>query len=150
MEEFRFLVGEWDCTLTSRRPDGTVAESRGRWVGYYTLGGYAFQDDWYSSLGYRGTTWRSYDPQKHHWINMWLQSNTDDAPGFVNGFFYGKREEGEIRLMATGEDDRGSFIDRILFTDIEANSFTWKMNRSYDGGETWLEDMAVTRARRMR
>jgi hypothetical protein len=150
MEQFGFLVGEWDCTLIVKQADGTVAESDGRWVGYYTLGGYAFQDDWYSSLGFQGTTWRSYDPTNERWINMWLRSNTDSAPGFADGFFYGGLEDGEIRLTATGEDDQGSFIDRIRFTDIEDNGFTWRMSRSYDGGKTWAEDAAVVRARRVR
>ena len=79
-----------------------------------------------------------------------FQSNTDTAQGFVSGYFYGELEDGEIRLQATGEDAQGPFIDDIRFTDIEADSFTWRMSRSYDDGKTWRRDQAVTRARRVR
>lgn len=150
MAQFAFLVGEWDCKLTSLNGQGQRVESTGRWVGYYTLGGYAFQDDWYAASGSRGTTWRSYHPFKKKWVNTWLMANTDRAPGFAEGWFYGTWQDGEMRLQASGSDTIGDFVDRIVFTEIEKDSFTWKMDRSYDGGESWIEGVAVNRATRVK
>ena len=149
MKQFSFLVGEFDCELTFTGQDGAEVRSRGRWVGYYTLDGHAFQDDWYSELGYRGTTWRSYDEAKGRWVNNWLMAGTDEAPGFVKGFFYGNMSDGEMVLEARGTDTRGAYINRIKFSEIQASGFVWSMSRSYDGGQTWIENIAVNRARRV-
>ncbi len=45
-----------------------------------------------------------------------------------------------------GTDPNGDYIDRNTFHDIQADSWSWRKDRSYDGGKTWLEGVAVIRA----
>jgi hypothetical protein len=149
MKQFAFLVGEWDCKFRYIGADGEHVEATGRWVGYYSLDGFAFQDDWHSTLN-RGTTWRTYDPEKERWVNRWLPANTDRASGFTTDYFYGGMQDGEMVLTAEGSDGRGAFTDRIVFTDIREDGFTWKLDRSRDGGKTWVRDVMVNEAKRAR
>ena len=148
MRQFKFLVGEFDCLFRVKTADG-VRLSRGRWVGYYTLGGYAFQDDYYSELGFRGTTWRTFDAAKKHWVNHWLMAGTDASPGFATDFFYGSRQGEAMVLKARGSDANGDFIDKIVFDTITKDGFTWTLSRSYDGGRSWNEAVSVNRATRV-
>ncbi len=53
-----------------------------------------------------------------------------------------------MKLTARGSDDRGEYVDRITFTKIRSKSFVWRLDRSYDNGQTWDEDFMVTEARR--
>lgn len=42
-----------------------------------------------------------------------------------------------------GTDGRGRrFVDRNTFYDIGAGSFKWRKDRSFDGGESWIEGVA--------
>ena len=148
MAQFSFLVGEWECKAKFLNSDGEYGETSGRWVGYYTLGGFAFQDDWYSP-NLRGTTWRTWDPVGKRWVNRWLQAGVDKPAGFTGDTFYGGLKAGRMILEAQGKDTRGSYVDRITFYDIADDHFSWKLDRSYDSGKTWIKNMTMTEATRV-
>ena len=73
----------------------------------------------------------------------------DNPAGFTGEAFYGEFVDGEMHIEAHGSDIRGQYQDRIRFHDIAADSFSWRMSRSYDGGETWIEDIMVADATRI-
>ena len=92
IKQFDFLNGEFTCTYKGLVDQvGNYQTSTGHtWKGYFTLGGFAFQDDWYSNgSNYRGTTWRTYDTANKRWICKWLQAGTDNPAGFTDGYFMG-------------------------------------------------------------
>ena len=151
-EQFAFLIGLWDCTRQSMQPDG---QSYGKvnhatWAGRYILDGWAIQDDWVSKLPgggtFYGTNIRSFNPQTGKWDNRWLPA------GSLQWKYYEAEKVGDTMVMIGGEgkDARGTFIDRNVFHDIQPDSWKWRKDRSWDGGKTWIEDIArivATRAR---
>lgn len=148
-EQFEFLIGEWNCTTKSLKPDRSgFVEGEGRWVGYYILDGWAIQDDWSSPAPsgqiFHGTNVRSFNPQTGKWDNRWL------AAGSLQWKYYEARKQGDTMVMTGGEgkDPNGDFLDRNVFHNITENSWSWRKDRSYDGGETWFEGVSFIEATR--
>ncbi len=146
-DQFAFLIGEWDCTTRSMGPDGKLGPpSKASWVGRWDLGGWAIRDDWTSSPPGGGTFMgfniRSFNPRTKKWDNRWLQS------GNLLWKYYEAERVGDTMVMTGGEgtDPNGDYIDRNTFHDIQEDSWSWRKDRSYDGGETWFEGVAVIRA----
>jgi hypothetical protein len=147
--QFSFLIGEWDCTTRSMRPDlSGFVEGEGRWVGYYILDGWAIQDDWSSpapgGLRFHGTNIRSFNPRTGKWDNRWL------AAGNLQWKYFEAEKQGETMVMTGGEGENanGKFIDRNTFYEITDDSWRWRKDRSFDGGESWFEGVAFIEARR--
>jgi hypothetical protein len=148
--QFAFLVGTWDCTTRSMKPDGSESlEGRARWTGYWILGGWALQDDWESpgpaGTVFRGTNVRSFNPQTGKWDNRWLSSGT------LQWKYYEAEKVGGTMVMIGGEGRDGEgreFVDRNVFYEIRPDSWKWRKDRSFDGGETWIEGVAHIEARR--
>jgi hypothetical protein len=47
LQQYAFIVGDWDCTTRFMKPDGSgFVEGKARWSGYWILGGTAIQDVW--------------------------------------------------------------------------------------------------------
>ena len=149
MGQFKFLEGEWDCSLKFMQSDGSYAESKGRWSGGYTVGGHAFEDHWVSP-GYRGTTWRTYEKASKRWANIFLKAGSPVSGEFTSNYFYGEFKDGEMHLKASDSDERGEYIDRIKFYDISENHFQWRQDRSYDGGKTWIDGITMIEASRIK
>ena len=149
-EQFAFMVGDWDCTIRRMGPDGQYAEARARWTGFFILDGYAIQDDW--KVPQPDGTWRTtgfnvrhFDAKKGRWMCRWL---SQPALTWVQ---YEAWQEGETMIMlgGAGQDPRGPYIDRNTFSNIAAEVFSWKKDRSYDGGKTWIEGVALIEAKRI-
>jgi hypothetical protein len=148
-EQFAFLIGEWDCAIRSMGPSGELgAPARAKWVGRWDLGGWAIRDDW---TGYppgggtsHGFNIRSFNPRTGKWDNRWLQS------GSLEWKYFEAEQVGETMVMTGGEgvDPNGEFVDRNTFFDISPDSWRWRKDRSYDGGKTWIEGVAVIHATR--
>lgn len=147
--QYDFLVGERHCTTKRMRPDGTLEDGPpATWTGYYILGGFAIQDDWVrpgpNGTVFRGTNIRSFDPQAGTWDNRWL------AAGSQQWKYYASEQVGDNMVMTGGEDVDGmdrAFLDRNTFHDIGAHGFSWRKDRSFDGGETWIEGVSVIHCR---
>lgn len=137
--QFSFLIGRWDCTTDFMGPDGRRSEGRATWTGHYILDGWAIQDDWVShapdGTEFHGTNIRSFNPRTGRWDNRWLPM------GSLQWKYYEAEKRGDRMVMTggRGEDVRGPFIDRNTFYDIAADGWRWRKDRSYDGGETWIE-----------
>ncbi|MEP5295357.1 MAG: hypothetical protein ABJP90_16215 [Paracoccaceae bacterium] len=150
-EEFAFLAGDWDCDVRQLMDNGEFIEVKTRLVGTYTLDGYAFQDDMLVPFGFGlGTTFRTYDPIKKRWACRWLEAGRDASVQFTNEWFYGNFIDGEMRLQGPGEDADGAYENRIIFSNITDDSFSWTLSRTYDGGETWAEAIGTLEAKRRR
>jgi hypothetical protein len=147
--QFAFLVGEWDCRTKFMKPDGSgYSEGQAEWTGYFILDGWAIQDDWVS-LGpdgqkFYGTNIRSFNPQTGKWDNRWL------AAGSLQWKYFVAEKTGETMVMIGGEgkDSLGEFIDRNTFYDINTDRWSWRKDRSYDGGDTWMEGVGFIEATR--
>lgn len=148
--QFSFLIGEWSCSTRRMQPDGSVADGPpARWSGRYILDGWAIQDVWVSAQpdgsAFHGTNIRSFNPETGKWDNRWLSQDN------LQWKYFSAEKVGETMVMTgEGTDGQGrAFVDRNIFYDIGADSWKWRKDRSYDGGETWIEGVghiAATRA----
>ena len=148
--QFSFLVGDWSCKTRFLKPDGkTYSEGEARWNGYYILDGWAIQDDWISTrpdgTEGHGTNIRSFNPKTGKWDNRWLSA------GSLQWRYYQSEQIGDTMVMTGGEgkDARGDYIDRNTFYRIAKDSWSWRKDRSYDGGKTWVEGIGHIHATRI-
>ena len=149
-EQFAFLVGEWHCQARFLNGEGGYSEGEAKWTGYWILDGFAIQDDWISDGApggrkFHGTNIRSFNPETKHWDARWL-------PNYGLQWSYYKAEKvGDTMVMTGGEgsDPKGEYIERITFHDIEQDRWSWRRDRSYDGGETWVEGTGYIEATRV-
>ncbi|MGD8277862.1 MAG: hypothetical protein PVH00_07540 [Gemmatimonadota bacterium] len=148
--QFAFIVGEWRCKTRFMDGSGSYTEGAATWTGYYILDGWAIQDDWVSKRPdgeeRHGTNVRSFNPQTGKWDNRWLSN------GNLQWKYYSSEQVGKTMVMTGGEgrDARGEFVDRNTFYDIGKDSWRWRKDRSYDGGETWIEGVGFIEATRVR
>ena len=139
--QFGFLVGEWHCQIRSMAPDGTLQAGSGAiWTADYVLDGWAIQDHWrpLKPGAQPGTNIRSFNPRTRKWDNRWL------AAGSLDWKYFEAEQVGDTMVM-TGEGvdaQERRFVDRNVFHEIEDHSFKWRKDRSYDGGESWIEGVA--------
>jgi hypothetical protein len=148
--QFAFLIGTWDCTTRFMKPDGSgFNEGEGTWTGYWILGGWAIQDDWKSPRPDGGFNWgtniRSFNPRTRKWDNRWL------ATGSLQWLYYEAEKKGETMVMIGGRGRDGAgrdYVDRNVFHEIGPDSWKWRKDRSFDGGQTWFEGVGFIEARR--
>lgn len=147
--QFAFLIGDWDCVTKFMKPDGSgYSLGRARWSGSYILDGWAIQDYW---IGYgpdgkekHGTNIRTFNPETRKWDNQWV------AAGVLQWVYFEAEQVGDTMVMIGGEgtDPNGDYVDRNTFYEIEKDSWRWRKDRSYDGGETWFEGVGFIDATR--
>jgi hypothetical protein len=147
--QFGQLVGIWDITDETLQQDGTWQTGEGaEWIWYYTLDGYAIQDDWIApprsvptseTPRQYGTNLRIYNPAAQQWDLTWI-SNTDRKLSTFTA-----TEEGSTLVMrgthASGNDAR------ITFFDMTNTTFEWKLAFGQDDG-SWLEVYRIHAVRR--
>ena len=64
--------------------------------------------------------------------------------------YFEAEKVGDTMVMTggEGEDQRGAYVDRNTFYDFREDSWTWRKDRSWDGGETWFEGVAYIDGKR--
>jgi len=58
--------------------------------------------------------------------------------------------DGEIRTTGQGRDPGGELVERGRYYDIAADGYSFTLDRSYDGGKTWILTFVSYRAARRR
>lgn len=129
------FVGTWDCDYTFFLEDGGVRHSRGELEFGWVLDGRAIQDIWITypkEAGKErgiGTSVRFFDGKSKTWQVVFI-SPAYNAVITVRG-----GTEGD-RIVLRGVDNEGAML-RWSFNDIKPDSFTWRGEKSRDGGKTW-------------
>lgn len=129
------FVGAWDCDYTFFLEDGSVKHSRGEVDFGWVMDGRAIQDIWITypkEAGQErgiGTSVRFFDSKSKLWQVVFI-SPAHSAVLTVRGGIEGDR------IVLRGTDDDGSML-RWSFNDIKPDSFTWRGEKSRDGGKTW-------------
>lgn len=136
-KQYDFLKGQWNCEYKAYAEEKVTYSSACTWEGRYTLEGSMFQDDFrlFNAEGnkiFSATTIRTWVPQKNRWDLAALFSQQGHYPNF-----HGVWENDEMVISVQGEDPKGKFDGKIRFFDIDENTFSWKLERSYDQGKTW-------------
>lgn len=141
-----FFIGEWNLSTRDMQQNGSIAEGEARSNAYYILDGRAIQDDFRSidrsgNVEFRGTSIRSCDEDRSKYIIAWLMPGkegiTDLRATWSEGILSG---EGE------GYDEFGAFMERFTYFNITDSSYSFRMQRSYDEGRTWLQNFSSIEA----
>ncbi len=135
-----FLIGEWRFDAKSLMPDGKYQPQEFYSKVEYINGGNSSRDDFHfknqnGDWMIYGSTVRSYDSQAGKWKMLWYNYNLSFVTQMEGDF----RDE-EFHFTGKGTDERGSYIEKIVFYDIENDKYSWKGDRSYDDGKTWMKN----------
>ena len=149
IEDLGFWIGNWSLESEDRTPSGTV---RGRAISEvsWILDGHALQDDFRAlspagEVVFRGTSIRTYDAGSSEYLIRWLMVGD---PGMTE--IRATLEDGVFEGHGKGSDRAGAFLERFVYTFSEdRNEYEFRMDRSYDAGETWVEDYSVLHAQRV-
>ena len=141
LQLYAFLVGSWSLDVRLPLPDGSSLRSRGEVHAGWVLEGRAIQDTWIvparglprgqlpAAAEFYGTTLRVYDPGLDAWHILW-----SDPLRNLYRRQVGRAEGADI--VQLGTDDAGAPV-RWSFGDRTQDSFTWRAERSADGGVSW-------------
>lgn len=157
--EFGRLVGVWHVDAEIRRADGSWMESApGIWAWKYALDGFAVSDLWFQSADnlpvYMANLGRDYllmsnrifDVGSMKWQVAWMANGSGQAMGADFGTFTAVFENDEIVMTSPPGD--GSFgLQRVVFHDIEEDSFQWKSEYATDDGKPWNTVMRLRATR---
>ncbi len=138
IDDLDFFLGEWDITSKDIQPNGQYALSKAKSKAYRFLDGTSIMDEW-RSLGpdgevvFRGGSFRTYVPWAKKWQIVWFMANVTGYTNISANF-----KDGEIQMTGQGEDPSGQFLERAKYYEITDNGFKFTMDRSYDGGVTWI------------
>jgi hypothetical protein len=145
--DFDFLLGEWEIAMLVM-PEGTTVGRRAKSQVHRILDGTALFDeirhlDEAGQVNFRGASFRTYVPDSDAWYVVWMMAN-------VEGYSELRAEvvDGEVRTSGRGRDPGGELIEQGRYYDISADGYSFTLDRSYDGGKTWLRPFVSFRATR--
>ena len=137
--QFGQFVGNWKCTISSLKEDGTWKDEQASWDWYYALDGYAIQDDWSRpndiksdsvKFDYHGTNMRIYDPNQEKWICSWMENGRQT----MNGLWEAQsQDDGSIHM----HDGSGNWM--ITFYNITENTFDWNYEVKQEDGSMQVQ-----------
>jgi hypothetical protein len=141
---FDQFIGIWDCDYKFYGADGKITHDSGELLFGWVLDGLAVQDIWITypkNTGKQrdiGTSVRYFDKKSKTWQVVFVNPVQGDIT--VHGGMEGDR------IVLRGNNHQGLQI-RWSFNDIKLNSFTWRGEKSSDGGKTWFlqEEHHMTR-----
>lgn len=144
---FDFLLGEWEIAMLVM-PEGTTVGRRAISHVRRILDGTALFDeirhvDEAGQVNFRGASFRTYVPDSDGWYVVWMMAN-------VEGYSALRAEvvDGDVRTAGQGSDPGGELIERGRYHDISADGYSFTLERSYDGGRTWMRPFVSFRATR--
>lgn len=144
---FDFLLGEWEIEMLTM-PEGSTVGRRAISSVRRVLDGCALFDeirhvDPGGNVNFRGATFRTYLPEEDRWYVLWMMANVEgyselDAQG----------SDGEVHTSGQGRDPGGELVERGRYYDISDDGYSFTLDRSYDGGKTWIRPFVSFRATR--
>lgn len=130
--DFHFWIGTWEGTW-----DEGLGE-KGKAVNTVSLilNEQAIQENFEitegSSKGFKGTSISAYIPKMQTWKQNWF-----DSQGAYFDFTAEVIGKQKMFVTQVTEKDGKKHQQRMVFHDIENNSFTWDWEQTQDGGKTW-------------
>jgi hypothetical protein len=146
--DFDFLLGDWEFVQTRPGPNGPV-QFKGLWSAVRSADGAIITDEFRilddkGATVYVSTTLRAYDP----WEKRWNLIGVEPTAGLMQpGTAW--REGTEVRVEQTFGRAPNQSQWRIRYHNIRGDGFSWKADRSVDGGKTWSENYRTIEARRI-
>ena len=152
--QFDFLIGQWEVVAKplaktlGQRIHG-VQKLPGVWKAWRALDGWGIEDelrltDASGNPRLLAHTIRFFDSNARKW-NL---STTDVYQGIVTASSAELKGKAMI-VSSQGKDaDGGAYLSRGSFTNITAQTFMYRLDRSYDNGKSWTEGFTTIEAKR--
>lgn len=139
-----FWVGEWDLTWPGGQggtPEGQTGH--GENIITKTLDDCVIHES-FSGQGFDGQSVSIYDASSSEWKQTWV----DNQGGFIA--FTGGINDGTMEFRTTSfTDPQGNDrINRMIWEDVEEDSFTWRWQTSNDDGESWSDQWVIAYTRK--
>jgi len=132
-----FWLGEWNVKW--ERGEGTNSVRR-------TLDGKVIQENflgnWDGKQPYNGKSFSIYVASEKKWKQTWV----DNQGGYVD--LTGNAEGSSFILMHEQNSSGQKILQRMLFTNIRRNSFTWEWQLSRNDGTTWQTQWTIEYTRK--
>lgn len=144
--QFDFWLGEWDVSWPAEQAGGEPgARMTGRNSITNLFGDCVIEENFTTDdASFRGHSVSVYDEKAGLWRQTWV----DSAGAFL--VFSGGPDGNDFTLATDPVDtDNGTVINRMVFTDITADSLEWSWQRSTDGGKSWTDRWNISYRRRV-
>ncbi len=143
--EFDYLLGDWEFTAVSKQ----FGSFRGYWSAVRLDEGQILDE--YRVVGDSGetyyvtTTLRNYNGGDRRWELV----GADAGRGLLD-FGTARKAGNEMHIEQTfGVAGGAPWSTRIRYYNIRPDGFSWALDRSNDGGKTWIKDWQTIEARRI-
>jgi len=124
---FDFWVGNWEASWYGKDSTKIIGTNRILKI----LDGKAIQENFEDpSMKFKGTSISVYDPRGNEWHQAWAD-NQGTFYNFVGEIFEDKR------IFKTVEKNKNGILWRMVFSEIEENSFVWTWQGTKDDGKSW-------------
>lgn len=153
--QFDFLIGQWEVVAkpiakTLGQKIHGVQKLPGVWKAWRALDGWGIEDelrltDASGNPRLLAHTVRFFDSNAHKWT-----LNAIDV--YKSVITTSSAELKGKDMVASGqgkEAEGGAYLSRGMFTKITAQTFTYRLDRSYDNGKTWTEGVTTIEAKRV-
>jgi len=115
LEQFAFMIGEFDCLDTIRQPDGSSLEFPAIWNAHYFLNGLGIQDEYWTPK-FHTSNIRIFDPEAGHWNVTFFK-----MPGYQTGVWQGRKEGDRMVMRQEGKTTGPG----LTFHNITPEGFDW-------------------------
>ena len=148
LSQFAFIIGEWRCDVRAQGNDGNWQTYQATWIGRYILDGYVIADEYRMTnhageLVVHGLNFRSFSVEKKAWVMRWLDATRSFWVELGPEELGGVRVSPEMITFHLIDKFAPDAISRVSFSNISADHFTWKEEKSLDHGRTWAEFVAI-------
>ena len=130
---FNFWIGTWNLSWTTANGQ----EATGRNHIHTILDGKVLKENFEvlngPNKGFKGKSMSIYQPSRKMWKQAWVD-NSGAYYDFTGSFTDEKRifQTDPVKLP-----DGRIFTQRMVFSDIDDDSFIWRWQASVDNGQTW-------------
>jgi hypothetical protein len=141
--DYDFMVGKWEFRYQARDPESGKYSPviKGSWVGTRVHDG-LFADQFIGSGG-PIMTYRAFNPTDGNWK---VQGVAIRRGVWQPGASW---SDGANRYLVQDNPDRKTTI-RVRYYSITADHFLWRADGTRDGGKTWMRDVMLIEANRVK
>lgn len=127
--QFDFWVGNWKLTWTNQQEEEITGSNKIQKI----LGSCVIEENFDDpSRNFIGKSVSVYSSRLGKWLQTWV-----DNSGAYLDFVGGMVDDKMILSRSFTNLNNQIIMQRMIFYNIEDNSFDWNWERSLDGGENW-------------
>ncbi|MBC8064906.1 MAG: hypothetical protein H7Y17_08760 [Chlorobia bacterium] len=121
-----FWVGEWkvvDTTPNAKNPPGTNSIKK-------IYGGKVVHEN-FKMGAFEGQSWSVFNPR----LKVWQQTWVDNSGGYLD--MTSLKAGNNLAIQTIKKEKAPMSANRMVFSGVKPNSFTWRWEATTDGGKTW-------------